>query len=155
MNMVKRSALPKDIKPRPILRGNGMQITNGVMKPTECFVLNMVAFPEFSPNRHIRSVTCFVHDQPNLRCNLTLGRDTLTSMGVKINFKEAQTTWIDKVVPFHPVEWHTDKEAIRNVLAIKPNAVKKAEEHEPHMADIIVAKCDKADLKTESNNRLT
>ena len=90
MNMVKRSALPKNVKPRSILSGAGTQTTNGVVKPTECVILSMLMFAEFSPNRHIRSVTCFVHDQPNLRYDLTLGRTTLANVGIKIDFKDTK-----------------------------------------------------------------
>ena len=147
MNAVKKSVLPKNVETKPLPPNEGIQTTNGRMKPREYVVLDTVVFPEFSPNRHVKSITCFVFEEPNLRYDLILGRDTLSMMGIQFDFKNKETTWFDKRVPFHPVNWHTDKEAIRQVLAIKPKAVRKAEQGEIHVSEITAAHYEKADLE--------
>ena len=57
-----------------------------------------------------------VFDDPNVRYDLILGRQTMKTMELQLDFKEEVVTWLDKQIPFHPTDWYQEKEAIRRVL---------------------------------------
>ena len=59
--------------------------------------------------------------------------------------------WLDRSVPFHPKDWFTDKEAIRQVLKIPPTAIVWAEAMDAYadsmFHEIKAAKYEKANLE--------
>ena len=72
---------------------------------------------------------------------------------MQLNFKEETMEWIDKIVPFHPVDWYSNKEAIRSVLAMKPKSVRKAEARDGFTTEIKAAKYGKVDLNEVVNKQ--
>ena len=149
-NMIKRSILPKQAKLIPIPQGEGIQTTNGNMKLTHYVVLDTVVFPEFSPTRHLKEIKALVFDG-DVRYDLIIGRKTLKEMELSLDFADEKMKWIDQTVPFHPRNWFTDKEALRQVLKTPPAAVVQAERMDKYadslFHEIKAAQYSKANLE--------
>ena len=146
-NMFKKSSLPKGAKLEELENTERIQTTNGAMSIKHYVVLDKVVFPEFAPNRYIRNVRCYVFDDDRVRYDLIVGRRTMKTMEMSLDFKEEMMKWIDKDVPFHPTDWYSNKEAIRKVLSVEPALVKKAETRDSHVAEIQAAKYGRANLE--------
>ena len=145
-NMVKRSALPKEAKLTPLEREEGIQTTNRTMQIKYYVILDKLVFPEFSPNRYISNVKCYVYEDTKVRYDFIIGRRTMKEMELKLDFKKEEMQWIDTEVPFHPTNWYSDKEAIRRVLSVAPVRVQQAEAREAMVTEIKAAKYGKVDL---------
>lgn len=64
-------------------------------------------------------------------------------MGVNVDFDKEETKWTDDVVPFHPMDWFQNKDAMRKILTTQPLRVASAE---AHSVETKAAQCNKADL---------
>ena len=84
-------------------------------------------FPEFSPTWYLKQRKMLVFDSPDVRYDIIVGRKTLAEMGLSLDFADNKMRWLDRTVPFHPKDWYSDKEAIRQVLKTPPTAVLRAE----------------------------
>jgi len=151
-DMIKKSALPRGAKLIPLPRGEGFQTTGGPTQVTRYVLLDTIVFPEFSPTRYLKEQKMMVFDSPAVRYDIIIGRKTLAEMGMSLDFKANKMRWLDRSVPFHPKDWFTDKEAMRQVLRTPPTAVLKDEAMDAYadslFHEIKAAKYDKADLDT-------
>ena len=121
------------------------------LKLHEYVELEVLMFPEFSPNRYVRKIKALIFDDPNVRYDMLIGRKTMKFMELKLDFQTETMEWIDKQIPFHPTHWYSDKEAIRQVLALPPLAVTKAELRDRYMdayyTEIKAAHYERANLE--------
>jgi len=92
-DMIKKSALPRGAKLIPLPRGEGVQTTGGPTQVAHCVVLDTIAFPEFSPARHLKERKMMVFDSPAVRCDVIVGRKTLAEMGMSLDFKSNKMRW--------------------------------------------------------------
>ena len=72
---------------------------------------------------------------------------------MKLDFEKEEVQWIDKVVPFHPVSWYSNKEAVRQVLSVPPVYVRRAEARDSLVNEIKAAIYGKADLEAVANSQ--
>ena len=125
-NMLKRTAILKGAKIMNMDNAKRIQTTNGSLRIMQYIKLDKLVFPEFSPNCYINNVRCYIFDDSQVRYDLIIGRRTMKTVEFTLDFKEEKMKWIDKDVPFCPVNWYSDKEAIRKVLTISPRMVQPA-----------------------------
>jgi len=111
-DIIKKSPLSRGAKLIPLPRGEGVETTGGPTQVTHYVLLVAIAFPEFSPTRHLKEQKMMVFDSPTVRCDIIVGRKTLAEMGMSLDIKANTMRWLDSIVPFHPKEWFTDKEAM-------------------------------------------
>ena len=119
LDLVKRSALPRGVKVHALESGGStkrIQTTNGAMKASEFVNLENISFPEFGTERHLPKLSPMVFDDNQVIYDLIIGRKTMSKMGLQLNFDAQSMEWMDKKVPFHPIDFYSDKASVGKVL---------------------------------------
>lgn len=147
LNMVKKSALPRNVKLFKIKQGEGIQTTMGSMGAQEYVKMEQISLPEFSPNRYIPETVAVVFDNPDVRYDWIMGRRLMKEIGLKLDFEKDEIEWIDKKVSFRTTDWINNEGALEECFEPKSFRTRKAEEYEAFATEITAAKYKKADLK--------
>ena len=90
--MIKDTSLPYGTTPIQI-SPKQTTTTNGVFSTSEQVVLTEIKFPEYR-NHRIDVITAGVFHSPTCWYDVTLGRDVLQTMGVKIDFNLQTINWM-------------------------------------------------------------
>jgi hypothetical protein len=144
VNMIKKLALPHGIKLYELDKAHGIQTMLGSMNVHYYVALETLAFPEFLPNRYVPKTQALVFNDDKVRYDLIVGQGTMKDMELKLDFSSSTMDWLGKQVPFHPVDWFSNKAAIHQVLAMPPVRVQLAEVYSSEF--IRPAKYEKANL---------
>lgn len=116
--------------------------TNGVYTTNRIVAIQEIKFPEFG-RRSIPDITADVFNSPTCRYDVILGRDILSTMGLRFDFEEKTTRWLNHAIPMrNPVTLHSAQQEENELLAdieLLGEQVIKDRKYEAITADEVVA----------------
>ena len=115
--MCNKQVLPRNIEIHTTTQ-QSMITTQGAFQCNEYVFLKDIGFPEISLSRKIKQVKCFLFDSKAVRYDVILGRKFMKQVGIDLSFTSSTLTWCGDTIPFHPIDYFSNKEAIRAVLTV-------------------------------------
>ena len=121
-------------------KGVSTTTTQGTYNCNKVTFLHDITFPEFVNGRHMQGVAAHIFDSPTCLCDVTLRRDFILSIGLKIDFQNVQ---LDTIVEMKHVKMsqsrHNDLQPFTRTEFLKHVAIQNEIRHETEYHELL---CD-------------
>lgn len=101
VTMINARCLPKGVEGKSASTKNRFTTTAGTFDSVKTIVVDGLTLPEFSATRKFGPMKMYVFDAPTLSHDIIIGRDTLRTAKMKLDFEDQKTIWHEDEVPFH------------------------------------------------------